>query len=493
LFIDEEKKTRKLIKYEGIADTALAVAVGCNRISVVKHLLQKGANPNLKANEFSSYPIHFIPANLASSEDKIALTSLLLEYDADINIQQKWIKIRDKEGYHIVGEEVTVLFRFCNNTDLKVIEYFLKNDANPNITSIGKCSQGDSIVFPLRTAIQINNFNLAKLLLKYEADPNIDFDYNIYEKGKMFELEASSLVEFIIYNGKNIQFLKLLLEHNANPNHIYFGTGSGRRNTLTTLRAAIGNLEYFTELLNNQYDKANPNFSLGENFLGYILGLSDSCVNSKDKAIHLNKLLEAGVYASQKEREKLLEKIDKSSLEDKFGIKRKFLAYGVIKELKSEESLQEQSIFLEISSFKTQCQEAWKFVNQAITVLQGYVNRQGELSIFPAVITENIIEQSRPDIIAPQLIPHLKNVLLSIYRQLKHKGERNEQDTQHEFDRIRDVKPTTDQVNASNELICSQGRAQVKNIVNCFEQQSFVVRLVTERLALTQEIQEKVQ
>jgi hypothetical protein len=88
----------------------------------------------------------------------------------------------------------------------------------------------------------------------------------------------------------------------------------------------------------------------------------------------------------------------------------------------------------------------------------------------------------------------LKDVALSIYRQIQHIAERPKENFDHEFDHMRATKNEIHKKNRSVDIqrIWSERRDIVRSSVNSLEQQSFVARLVTQRLALAQIEQKKV-
>ena len=113
-------------------------------------------NALVHINECNIQPIHLLSLSKESSVEKlIEFTKLLLDNGADVN------SIHSIFGY-------TPLHSACIKNNILLIYFLHENGANPNIKQIS----GNT---PLHLC---SNLDIIKLLIKYNADPNIENNLN---------------------------------------------------------------------------------------------------------------------------------------------------------------------------------------------------------------------------------------------------------------------------------------------------------------------------
>ena len=151
---------------------------------LIRFVLEKNANPNLKNKQYRTPLQHFYRID----ETPTKVIKLLLEFKADANL-----KIKGKNYLHYfcesdspnreLGELLSShsdinminsscsspLMILCCKRDLKetMINIFLKNKANPNLI----CNQYN----PFAAICQNSRFELIKTFLEHQSDPNIEF------------------------------------------------------------------------------------------------------------------------------------------------------------------------------------------------------------------------------------------------------------------------------------------------------------------------------
>jgi ankyrin repeat protein len=115
-------------------DTILAIAAGCGNYALTELLLQKGANPNLLANEYAIPPLMRSVESQLSSLEKINLLKLLINKKADINLTSRY-KVGDDYSYEVYQEGYTALLLATELHEYEVVEYLLQRGANPTLAS----------------------------------------------------------------------------------------------------------------------------------------------------------------------------------------------------------------------------------------------------------------------------------------------------------------------------------------------------------------------
>jgi ankyrin repeat protein len=184
------------------------------------------------ADKAGHIPLHY--AILFRNKHAI---ELLLKYKSNVNaqdkmgnnslhlsIQSKEIKIvnmilNSKPNINMItktGE--TALHIACTYENYLMIHTLLENGANPNIVEY------EHELTPLMYAISFNRIDIVKLLLQYEADPNIQDQYGSSSLHHCLYETRWDIFEYIIANTKKIKYnvvniegksiLHIILEHN---------------------------------------------------------------------------------------------------------------------------------------------------------------------------------------------------------------------------------------------------------------------------------------
>ncbi|RFU81526.1 ankyrin repeat-containing domain [Trichoderma arundinaceum] len=126
--------------------TALWEAISSNRVDICRLLLAHKADPNLVSEHARS------PLLNAVIRNNMDIIKLLVEYGADVN--------RQESNFH---SEFTPIYLATLNNQFENVQYFLSQNADPNITN----DQGYS---PLWVAAQRGYPDIARLLAEANAD-----------------------------------------------------------------------------------------------------------------------------------------------------------------------------------------------------------------------------------------------------------------------------------------------------------------------------------
>ena len=156
---------------EGTGITALIIAVEKGFIYIVQQLLEYGANPNI-GDRSGFIAIHYAvrpndsqsnPSNrdedFSRSSKKLEIIQLLIERGVNINIQ------------NMAG--ITPLMMACMDScsnSIQVVELLLKSEADPNIQTSGTEMIG---LTALMLACSHGNSKVAERLLKFNANPQL--------------------------------------------------------------------------------------------------------------------------------------------------------------------------------------------------------------------------------------------------------------------------------------------------------------------------------
>ena len=137
-----DKNPEYLNSFSADGFTVLGLASFFGHLSLVKLLLEKGANPNIASNnQFKVAPIHS-----ACAISHFDITELLIQHKADVNAKQR--------------QGVTPLHAAAHNGQTKLTELLIDNGANVNAkTDIGET--------PLFMANEKNFKETAELLIKH--------------------------------------------------------------------------------------------------------------------------------------------------------------------------------------------------------------------------------------------------------------------------------------------------------------------------------------
>jgi WD40 repeat protein len=141
----------KLADSEGL--TLLHYAVNFGQITVVRQLLDAGADPSAQTR-FGNTPLHLLMASEASTEVCLSILKLLIAANANT------INQFDDRG-------CTALLYAVDQGKLQITSYLLEHGANVNARQIGRSPT------PLARAVKNIDAAMVKLLLGYGADPRI--------------------------------------------------------------------------------------------------------------------------------------------------------------------------------------------------------------------------------------------------------------------------------------------------------------------------------
>ena len=190
-------------------ETLLETATNWNHPDAVRFLLERGANPNQcrPAGECALY--------ISAAKDTEILR-MLVKAGADVN------RATDKLGYtplgRVAGNQSEIFTRLLSTggyhgqipNSIESAQILLRAGANVNhIDSFGES--------PLRTAMRLNNLEMARLLLASGADVHQrldDSDSRGEQRGNTILMEAIWWYEHF----KDTQAIELLLSHGANSN-----------------------------------------------------------------------------------------------------------------------------------------------------------------------------------------------------------------------------------------------------------------------------------
>jgi len=157
----------------------LYVAASLNNLEVVKYLLDNGSRINAQLGDGAT------PLLVAISEGHSGIAKYLVERGADINLSFP----NGESPLHMVSRK----------GNLELAELFIDKGAKID-------AQVKSGLTPLSFAVQENQAKIAACLLEHGADPNP------VNKG-----DGSSALHVAAYD-KNLQLIKLLVEHKADVN-----------------------------------------------------------------------------------------------------------------------------------------------------------------------------------------------------------------------------------------------------------------------------------
>ena len=257
----------------------------------VRFLLERGANPNIKAGWHSDGLVDFaITSSLANSrEEFVEIVNILLDYGAKVTLLQSdgpkafvpnawsmdvWplalLERLETEGMSIdpVTKKKIALRWAVKVQDHTQAEELLKDGADPNAGN-----KFSDIHTPLTVAIRANDVEMVRLLVKYGANVNDKSCYN------------NSFLADAVGQG-NLEIVKILVEAGANVNHkTYFGS---------PIQAALreGNTEIVDYLLERGADiESHTNWARGNStpiFDALAAGDSESVQKLIDKGADIH-------------------------------------------------------------------------------------------------------------------------------------------------------------------------------------------------------------
>lgn len=135
-----------------------------NHSAIVNYLLDKGY-PVDHPSTNASTPLH-----CACIRNNIDIMYFLISRGA----KPDFITVENKDRKFRVNPLLYLCSRkFCTKRIFEIIEFLLKNGANPNVTDAYDDEPANRIYTPLVWACLKNHVDIIKLLLKYGADPNL--------------------------------------------------------------------------------------------------------------------------------------------------------------------------------------------------------------------------------------------------------------------------------------------------------------------------------
>lgn len=240
--IKELKNAKGIELVNGDFKTLLHVSAQEKQLEIAKYLLEKGLNPNQKDAKGKS------PFAYACLSEDHNLIKLFLDYKANVNTQDRLgntplhkavknisvlkVLLENQANPYIKNEfGLPVLHTAKNLPD--TVDFLLKSKVNPNSMN----EDGQSL---LHTAAAENKIELAKKLLKYNAEVNFKDNNN---NTPLFFAKTPEMAQELIINGakvniqnkenespisiffknKNIKNLELILKNKGNPDEIIHG------------------------------------------------------------------------------------------------------------------------------------------------------------------------------------------------------------------------------------------------------------------------------
>lgn len=217
----------------------LYLALDAKKITLVKHMLAHGANPNTKlqnermSNKANDPLSRIFTLDGWSSQEIIEVLKLLLEHKSNPNVS-------NQDGLSPILALVTVNSSLSEKEKLQCLDFLLQYNVNVNSPS----SLG---LTPFQAAIDKNEFLIAKALL--------DAGANIHQKTAVLN---DSLLNVACLN-KNEKAVDFLIAHGANVNE----DGKGGKSPLwcsfpekrSELNASLACIDF---LLKAGADKTNP-------------------------------------------------------------------------------------------------------------------------------------------------------------------------------------------------------------------------------------------
>lgn len=183
-------------------NTALMIAAQKGYRDIVKSLLDHKADPDLKNNKGQT------ALDLAKENQHHNIVTLLENFYLNKD-KSKIIESTKKEisGKKETPEDLVLLFKAIANGDKNAVINILQENKDLDINQELYSQRTKNYKTPLISAVEKNNYDIAKILLEHKADPN-----------KLVHLENPLSIAI---RNKNLDMVKLLLEYKADVNKEY--------------------------------------------------------------------------------------------------------------------------------------------------------------------------------------------------------------------------------------------------------------------------------
>jgi ankyrin repeat protein len=178
------------------------VVTQCANMHIVELLINNGANLN------SQNAYGFTPLMRAVEEYNIILVEYLI--NKKVNLE-----LKDLNGFTVLRRAINnpeIENCFCQFQKLKIIELLIKSGTNVNSQDNKGFTSLTEILYE-HNKNNHNNNEIAKLLIKYGADVNLQSIYGTTPLKIAVENDNIEMVKILINNGANI-FVKTLLDEN---------------------------------------------------------------------------------------------------------------------------------------------------------------------------------------------------------------------------------------------------------------------------------------
>jgi ankyrin repeat protein len=202
---------------------------------IIFHLIQKGADPNLKYNKTALMyaveyndddMINFLLDNGAKIDatNKYGLTTLMYAILHDKIDQVKLLISKGADVTKKSSEDQTTLMYAIQSSNIDIVELLL-NKITDKTQRIEFINQVGTYYSALMYAVTYNDFNMVRLLLENGANPNIISKYGntalnsaiMFSNQKYYHYNKEKYDDIATHEMTN-QIVTLLLNYGANPN-----------------------------------------------------------------------------------------------------------------------------------------------------------------------------------------------------------------------------------------------------------------------------------
>ena len=261
--MDEELDEQLNIKCGIYEFTPLMISIFNENYECAKLLIEKHADVNIK-DIYNNTPLSYMIKNLIKNEE---IYMSLINHNAFLDIEL----FKNEDLIKIINKN-EIFIKLLLNKKIKI------SDENGKIQSIRE---------PLIFSIELNNYELSKLLIENNANVN-----ELSDQGNTPLLQA-------IENG-NVEILKLLIQYNVNLKSInnngkyslQIAKEKGNKNIIETIENALSN-----SIKNSSNINHNNNFLLFKNMSSFfnnkpsIFNNNSSSINNNSSSINNNSSL----------------------------------------------------------------------------------------------------------------------------------------------------------------------------------------------------------